>query len=359
MADSGQTDGAEAPESKGDGDHIAKVQAALESILSKKNLVKDPMLAGHMNPQMYVPIMVLLRHDKLFALGADEASLIAAAEQSQKLGVDDDRRMIRPLLKSKRNVIILRDVPAGTTEAEVRALLEKAPHGQALVSVKPEVNNTWFVKMDLDAETQEVVLWLRSQDINGGRINAAIKSEHFLRSFFPLQMPKQQMGMGMMPEYMDPSMMGMMDPSMGGGIDPSMYSMDQMAQAPMPGPMPDGGPSMDVGGQNGGGGAGGEAWSMGPPPQPPGYWQPWGVRTTQPEAIKTSPATGPPAGRGYGDGSKSWSSWSSWSNNWSNDDNSSKGWKDKGDKGKGGKDKGKGDAKSSGKAKGKGKGKSS
>jgi len=126
MADSAKADGSgPAPDHGSDGDLVSKVQAALESILSKKNLVKDPMLAGHMNPQMYVPIAVLLRHDKLFALNADEASIIAAAEQSQKLGIDEDHRMIRPLLKSKRNVCGVAKKPrasrARSTSARSRA----------------------------------------------------------------------------------------------------------------------------------------------------------------------------------------------------------------------------------------------
>merc|ERR1719183_832133 len=97
--------------------------------------------------------------------------------------------MVRPLLKSKRNVIILRDIPENTTEEEIRGIFEGAPHAEKIKSIKPEVNNTWFVKFDLDDQTQDVVLWLRSQKFKGQTVNASIKSEHFLRSFYPLHPP--------------------------------------------------------------------------------------------------------------------------------------------------------------------------
>merc|ERR1719498_45349 len=97
--------------------------------------------------------------------------------------------MVRPLLKSKRNVIILRDMPDGTSEDEVKGIFANCPHAAKLVNVKAEVNNTWFVKFNLDEGTQEVVIWLRSQKFKGQSVNASIKSEHFLRSFFPLHMP--------------------------------------------------------------------------------------------------------------------------------------------------------------------------
>ena len=69
------------------------------------------------------------------------------------------------------------------------------------------MNNTWFVKFNVDDGAQDVVLWLRSQSFKVGAsvfmvlpfvppappspckgkpLNAAIKSEHFLRSFFPV-----------------------------------------------------------------------------------------------------------------------------------------------------------------------------
>lgn len=247
------------------------VQETLEVLLSKKNLVCDQFLAGSMNPQMYIPISTLLAHGRLEHIGATEEDVVAAATRSTRLGIDESRTMVRPLLKSKRNIIIMRDVPEGTTESEMRELFSEAPHADRLKDMKPEVNNTWFVKFNLDEGTQDVVLWLRSQKLKGKPVNAAIKSEHFLRSFFPLQLPNQGM-----PQVPYPPMNGNYDGIGWADVPQQNQGMGGMG-------MPGDGFS--------GPGAGGLIMPMmqaGPPlpsgPQPPGFWQPWGARD-QPAAL--------------------------------------------------------------------------
>eukprot|EP00443_Scrippsiella_acuminata_P030786 CAMPEP_0115256602 /NCGR_PEP_ID=MMETSP0270-20121206/46335_1 /TAXON_ID=71861 /ORGANISM="Scrippsiella trochoidea, Strain CCMP3099" /LENGTH=401 /DNA_ID=CAMNT_0002672269 /DNA_START=26 /DNA_END=1228 /DNA_ORIENTATION=- len=243
-----------------------------------------------MNPQMYIPVKVLLGHERLAALGATEEVVIAAASRSPKLGVDDQGTMVRPMLKSKRNVVILRELPVGTTEEEIRELLAGAPHADRIAHIKPEVNNTWFVKFNLDDGTQDVVLWLRSQLFKDRPINAAIKSEHFLRSFFPLHMASGGVPM----------------PQMG-------YSMGDrlgMEGGPPPAAMMGAGPPPDL--QGGVGGApswaeesahmdlGGKGMlpmgAMGPPMmqvglQGPGFWQPWGARHQPPPLVFSTETT--------------------------------------------------------------------
>lgn len=278
----------------------AKVQEGLESLLSKKNLVRDQFLASNMNPQMYIPLRILMSHDKMKALGATEEHLAAAATASHKLGIDDEKTMVRPLLKSKRNVIILRDMPDGTSEDEVKGIFANCPHAAKLVSVKAEVNNTWFVKFNLDEGTQEVVLWLRSQKFKGQPINASIKSEHFLRSFFPLHTPAMPDGMGF-------PMDGGMGFPMGFPPGPAdMMFMDGKGMDGGKGGWDDGGkgmmmPMMEM-----------PMASMGGI-QLPGSWQPWGKRHQPPPMIlplkypekpKEGEKGGEKEGKGDGKGSK-------------------------------------------------------
>merc|ERR1719401_1682027 len=112
-----------------------------------------------MNPQMYIPIAVLLRHDQLKSVEASKTEVAIAAARSAKIGVDEKQELVRPLLKSKRNVVILRDVSEVVMEADIRQLLVGAPHEKQVAHIKPEVNNTWFIKFDLDDGCQDVVLW--------------------------------------------------------------------------------------------------------------------------------------------------------------------------------------------------------
>jgi len=253
----------------------AKVQETLESLLSKKNLVRDQFLAGNMNPQMYIPIRVLMAHEKMSAVGATEETIARAATASTRLGIDDAKSMVRPLLKSKRNVIILRDMPDNTTEEDVAELFKSGPHAEKLVNIKAEVNNTWFVKFNLDEGTQDVVLWLRSQQCKGKPVNASIKSEHFLRSFFPLHMPNSGPEQGGMGYPMDGGMgFPMGYGPMGGptemlveGIGPMGFDFNDAMKGKGKGMMPMMMPEMPPG------------------PQPPGSWQPWGKRHQPPPMI--------------------------------------------------------------------------
>jgi hypothetical protein len=248
---------------------VVVTQEVLEALLSKKNLVKDQFLASNMNPQMYIPIHVLLAHDKLAAVRATEESIMEAAKRSGRLGADEAGRAVRPLLKSKRNVVIIRDVPEGTTEEEMKEFLSKSPHPEKIKDIKPDVNCTWFVKLDLD-NTEDVVLWIRSTEMKGQKLTAAIKSEHFLRSFFPLHLPAGMMmpPMGMMPPW-DPSMMP------DGGY-PGAYPMPaEMGMTEMPPGVGDGKGMMLPGA---------EQW-MNSFPQKAGFWQPWGKRSQAPPLI--------------------------------------------------------------------------
>jgi len=280
-----------AKEGKSNKTREEKIQDVLESLLSKKNLVRDQFLASKMNPQMYIPIPVLLSHNKLTALETSTEEVVAAASRSKRLGVDEQGLMVRPVLKSKRNVIILRDVPDGTTEEEIMALLKNGPHADHIVSAMPEVNNTWFVKYDVDDGTQDVVLWLRSQNFKGNPVNAAIKSEHFLRSFFPVS----GQNLGFVPPQGPPNEGGF--PDMGGGFPgasvPSFPPGGKGGYFPGHDFMPSAGYHGSMPGVM--------APPM-PPPMPmqfglqcPGYWKPWGTRAQAPPMVFTS-ATGPAEG---------------------------------------------------------------
>jgi len=167
---------------------IDAVQTRLEELLSKQNLAEDAFIQQHMNAQMYIPLAILARHHSLCILG-DEAAIIstakAAAQRSDKFGVDEDGMMVRPLLKPRRNTLILHDLPENLPEDELKELFKASPEGESFCSLKPDVNNTAFASFKTDEAAQSAALWLRSQKLQGAEIRCSIKSEHFVRSFFP------------------------------------------------------------------------------------------------------------------------------------------------------------------------------
>jgi hypothetical protein len=172
----------------------------LERLLSKENLASDPQISSALNPQLCVPVNVIASCPSMLELCDSEEILLQAAEQSQTVGLTDDKTMMRALLKSKRNTLIMREL-AGVEEADIRTILTGSPGEAEIVSIRAEVNDTWFVEFVSEEMTQETALWLRSKQHNGSPIKVAIKSEHFLRSFFPAQQAVAPVGKGMVPAY--------------------------------------------------------------------------------------------------------------------------------------------------------------
>jgi len=171
---------------------LDEIKGWLEDLLSKQNLAEDAFIQQHMNAQMYIPVGVLASHRNLTSVGTgvDSRTLLAAAQLSDKLGVDEDGLMIRPVLKPKRNTLILHDLPDGTTEEDLRELFNALPGDESVCSLKPDVNKTAFVTFSTDEAAQNAALWLLSQKLHGAELKCAIKSEHFLRSFFPAASPQ-------------------------------------------------------------------------------------------------------------------------------------------------------------------------
>merc|ERR1719277_2885291 len=93
------------------------------------------------------------------------------------------------MMKQRRNTIILHDLPDDVQEAELRELFMASPEPSSLSSVKPDVNHTAFITFGTDEAAQTVALWLRSQKFRGNSVKCAIKSDHYMRSFFPAQPP--------------------------------------------------------------------------------------------------------------------------------------------------------------------------
>jgi hypothetical protein len=131
-----------------------------------------------------VPIATVIKALSAKAITADETTVKAAVEKSADLSLDETKMMVKPLLKSKRDTIILREIPDDATEADIRELVGAGPKGDAIAAVTAEVNQTWFVKMETEEACQDIAWWLRSQKFRGAPVKVAIKSEHYLRSFF-------------------------------------------------------------------------------------------------------------------------------------------------------------------------------
>lgn len=183
------------------GPSVDEVKDRLEDLFSKKNLTDDAFLQKHLSAQMYIPVALVARHERMKSFCTDKAVIISAAKLSASLGVDDDEQMIRPAFKPTRNTIMLRDLPWDVSEGELTFLFATCPQSDGLFSVKPDVNNTAFAIFNSDEAAQSAALWLRSQKLRGAEIKCAMKSEQMVRSFFPAGPATQQ---APMPPYVVP-----------------------------------------------------------------------------------------------------------------------------------------------------------
>eukprot|EP00442_Polarella_glacialis_P045925 CAMPEP_0115080448 /NCGR_PEP_ID=MMETSP0227-20121206/18682_1 /TAXON_ID=89957 /ORGANISM="Polarella glacialis, Strain CCMP 1383" /LENGTH=623 /DNA_ID=CAMNT_0002468089 /DNA_START=177 /DNA_END=2048 /DNA_ORIENTATION=+ len=166
---------------------IDKVQAELEQLFSKENLQQDSFIQQHMTAQLWIPLCLLGGHHQIEAIGpVNIDTLLEASKKSEKIGVDEENMLIRPLIKSRRNTLILRELPEGITEEELKEVFATFAEVRELLSVKPDVNSTAFVTFDTDEAAQNAALWLRSQKLRGEAVRCSMKSEQFMRSFFPM-----------------------------------------------------------------------------------------------------------------------------------------------------------------------------
>eukprot|EP00929_Paragymnodinium_shiwhaense_P092232 TRINITY_DN5210_c0_g1_i1.p1 TRINITY_DN5210_c0_g1~~TRINITY_DN5210_c0_g1_i1.p1 ORF type:complete len:536 (+),score=145.30 TRINITY_DN5210_c0_g1_i1:151-1758(+) len=166
------------------------VQRKLEDLLSKGSLATDTFLQHSMSAQMYIPLAALSKHTSLSSLGnIDVSILLEAAKRSSQLTVDEACLMVRPVLKAKRNTLILHGLPEGAGEQDLLDLFLKYSGKEALEAVKPDVNRTAFVTFTSDETAQSAALWLRSQTLMGAPIKCSVKTEQVNRGFFPASSP--------------------------------------------------------------------------------------------------------------------------------------------------------------------------
>eukprot|EP00928_Gymnodinium_smaydae_P062149 TRINITY_DN46078_c0_g1_i1.p1 TRINITY_DN46078_c0_g1~~TRINITY_DN46078_c0_g1_i1.p1 ORF type:complete len:895 (+),score=161.10 TRINITY_DN46078_c0_g1_i1:64-2748(+) len=170
------------------------VQSRLEELLSRRNLPSDEWLQQHMSADVCIALATLSQHPGLVDIGADFGMLLAAARRSEKLGVDEANYIVWPVVKSRRDTLILRDLPTGITEAELRDLFGNSEEiAGSITSMKLELNRTAYVSFETDDAAQAAGLWLRSQRLRGEEVRCAMRADHSSRSFYTSMQSPQMM----------------------------------------------------------------------------------------------------------------------------------------------------------------------
>lgn len=132
--------------------------------------------------------------------------ILTCLKASDKIVLDEAKGMARPAIKIvQRNTLILRDIPEATP-VEVRPVSALFPISDPsprlfpsltrpqevkklfgdfaanIVEMRPDIESTFFVKLDSEDVTTKAFLHLRSQKFNGVPVQARVKSENLLRT---------------------------------------------------------------------------------------------------------------------------------------------------------------------------------
>lgn len=168
---------------------LAAVRNQVEYYFSKENLKNDSFLISKMDAQNSVAISTILTFAKLKALTEDESVVLEALKGSTIVSILDGR--LKSTVKQGRNTIILREIPADTTEEAIREIFNY-PGCKPITSIKSDIEDTWFVVMENEADAKDVVLdlKLKKRMFGGSPVKARLKSEAVVnRSYYPTNPP--------------------------------------------------------------------------------------------------------------------------------------------------------------------------
>jgi hypothetical protein len=171
---------------------IIAVRKQVEYYFSKENLQQDAFLTQQMDASNCVPISVVMRFSKMKSLvNGDETIVREALKDSLVCPVLDDGRIKAIAKTGGRSKIILRDIPADTPEESVREIFnfDGCRH---IVSIRSDIENTWFVEMDSETDAKDTLLdlKLKRRTFNGENVKARLKTEVSVRSFYSQPPPK-------------------------------------------------------------------------------------------------------------------------------------------------------------------------
>jgi hypothetical protein len=102
--------------------------------------------------------------------------------QCKNISLDEANNKVRPTAV-ERNTLILRDIAPTVPVEDLKKLFDESKTGK-VVSIRPDVENTWFVTFENQDICQKTAIWLLSQTFQGKPVKCRVKSENLVRSFY-------------------------------------------------------------------------------------------------------------------------------------------------------------------------------
>lgn len=112
----------------------------MDLLLSAEDIAETAILSSYKNEDGFLPIEVLINLFSSSLMPYSLEDIIESVKDSDKVVVDAEAKLIRPAIPVERKTIVLRDIPVGVTEDDIRGVFEGVG---SIESVKPPVGNNW------------------------------------------------------------------------------------------------------------------------------------------------------------------------------------------------------------------------
>jgi len=150
-------------------------------MFEKAYLESDSYLSGVMVSNYGIPFAALVNAPAIKAITSNANTIKSAVYESQNCFLDKDTA-VRPWKRAEANTLILRDISSATTSNDDILAIFSSDSGKgacpAPVSVRAEMNDTWFVVFASEADCKEALLVvnLQKRELAGKKVQARLKT---------------------------------------------------------------------------------------------------------------------------------------------------------------------------------------
>jgi hypothetical protein len=156
------------------------IKRQVEYYFSRQNLLQDTFLLSKMSKDHYVDLSVIAEFKMIKQLTSDVDLILKSIKDSDKVVIDEARKCVKPAAHNERTTLILRNIPSSASEESVKSLL-KTVNVPAIVSIRADVGDNWFLSFETTEATKTAMERVKSLKWEDKQIGCAIKSESFLK----------------------------------------------------------------------------------------------------------------------------------------------------------------------------------
>jgi len=158
----------------------------LEYVFTKDFILSSPYLMSNINDEHYIPCNAICNLDIVKVISTDKTLITDILRNSDKIIFNEEKEMAKSKTNLvERHTIIIRDIPEGTTEEEVKAIFEgDSQLIGSIVELKKELAVNFFIKFPNEEITMHALNYVRGQTFKGNPIHARIKTENLHKSIF-------------------------------------------------------------------------------------------------------------------------------------------------------------------------------